>query len=219
MNKLKYDSNASHEAQIKYGFYGEVLLHLILSQIHGTNTLVSRGHFYDPLENSETKGYDAYHLLENTNGEIELWFGEVKFHDDYYVVNDILNKISVSLSDEYFNKTVYSIDEFFDDIKPNSKLKEIIEDWRNSPSINIANELKKRNITLVYPMLLIFPDNKKSFNDIITQCVKYINKRYSSISFPATYCVKLMFIFLPISESKQIKEQVLSWILQKEPLI
>ncbi len=49
---------------------------------YGTDILVSRGYFYNPLEKSETKGYDSYHMFQNEN-DLELWFGEAKFHESY----------------------------------------------------------------------------------------------------------------------------------------
>lgn len=219
LSKLKYNVKDSQEAQIKYGFYGEVLLFLVLRGLYGADTIVSRGHFYDPLENSETKGFDSYHMLEREDGRVEFWFGETKFHDDYYVVNDVLGKISKVLSEDYISRTVYSIDERYDDIKPQSRLKEIIDAWRECPQIHIKDEFNKRDITLVYPILLIFPDKKKEYEDIIKNVVEYINSNYSTLTYTKSISIKIFFMLLPISNSKMIKEKVLTWISEKEPLI
>lgn len=49
--------------------------------------------FYNPLESSETKGFDTYQMLLKSDGSIELWFGEVKFHKSFRTgVNQILEK-------------------------------------------------------------------------------------------------------------------------------
>tara|TARA_B100000767_G_C19632285_1_gene478780 strand:- start:255 stop:701 length:447 start_codon:yes stop_codon:yes gene_type:complete len=62
--KIKYKDWQTQETKIKYGFYGEVLLYSILNHFYHSKPLISRGYFYNPLENSETKGYDSYHLVE-----------------------------------------------------------------------------------------------------------------------------------------------------------
>ena len=60
--KIKYDPNDTHAAKIKYGFFGEVMLYLILNHFYNASTLISRGYFFNPLERSETKGYDTYQI-------------------------------------------------------------------------------------------------------------------------------------------------------------
>ena len=70
-NRLKYNSAADIDTKIKYGFLGEVVLFGVLYVIFKSQPLIARGYFYNPLENSETKGYDSYHLVE-TDGKTEL---------------------------------------------------------------------------------------------------------------------------------------------------
>ena len=82
LTKLKYNENATQQSKISYGFFGEVLLYALLITKYNANTLISRGYFYNPLENSETKGYDSYHLIESEK-QVELWFGEVKFRASF----------------------------------------------------------------------------------------------------------------------------------------
>ena len=61
-SKMKYKEWQNGSTKVKYGFYGEVLLYSILYHFYCSKPLISRGYFYNPLENSETKGYDSYHL-------------------------------------------------------------------------------------------------------------------------------------------------------------
>jgi hypothetical protein len=42
---MKFDRAATEEQQLKYGFYGEVLLFLMLQHFYGAKTFISRGHF------------------------------------------------------------------------------------------------------------------------------------------------------------------------------
>lgn len=82
-SRMKFDCTTTDKQQLKYGFYGEVLLFLMLQHFYGAETFISRGHFYNPLESSETKGFDTYQMLQKQDGSIELWFGEVKFHQSF----------------------------------------------------------------------------------------------------------------------------------------
>ncbi len=73
--KLKYNPTADLKTKVKYGFLGEVILFSVLYTLFKSKPLIARGYFYNPLESSETKGYDSYHLIENV-GQTELWFGK-----------------------------------------------------------------------------------------------------------------------------------------------
>ena len=77
LSRIRYNPTADNSAKLKYGFYGEVLLDLILRVFLQTSVVAARGYFYSPIENSEAKGFDAFHLLER-DGNIDLWFGEAK---------------------------------------------------------------------------------------------------------------------------------------------
>ena len=118
LSRIRYNPTADNSAKLKYGFYGEVLLDLILRVFLQTSVVAARGYFYSPIENSEAKGFDAYHQS-------------------------------------------------------------------------------------------------------IKKCIDHIAAEYAriGISIPATFDYRLFFIFLPLSEVKQIKESVIQWIDSQEPLI
>lgn len=71
LSRIRYNPEASEDTKLKYGFYGEVLLDLILRVFLNTSVLAARGYFYSPIENSEAKGFDAFHLMER-EGNIDL---------------------------------------------------------------------------------------------------------------------------------------------------
>lgn len=220
MTKLKYSSRASDEVKLKHGFFGEVLLYLLIQYFHRAGTVVSRGFFYNPLEKGETKGYDTYQMVINHLGKIELWFGEVKFREDYYSsLDEIFTKLNVALSDDYFNENVLAFVNHRENINDASEVNILLDAWMNNPDINLANEAKQRNFTFVYPILVVFEDNGKSYDEIIKQIVNYINHKYSSISISFSIPYKLFFLLLPVSKAKDIKQQVLTWISNRQPLI
>lgn len=218
--KLKYNAEATDDVRLKYGFYGEVLLYLFLQHFHNADTVISRGWFYRPTANAEVTGYDTYQMVEKNDGTIELWFGEVKFYQSYTeAVKKILDKIGISLSDDYLETNILDISQQVKQVNPRSQLDRIINAWLENPSIVIKDELLKYNMTLVYPMLVLFDDKSKSYDEIIKEVVDYINSEYPVIENNLTIPTKLFFMLLPVRSAKIVKSQVLTWIDSKEALI
>ena len=62
------------------------------------------------LDNSEIKGFDAFHLMKNENNKNELWLGEAKFYIDYKKpITDVLKKLNISFSKKYLHTTLLAI--------------------------------------------------------------------------------------------------------------
>jgi len=220
---LRYNEDASEQTKIKYGFYGEVLLYSILYCKFGSDVLISKGYFYSPLERGEAKGYDVFHIIDN-NGSLEFWFGEAKFYKDINKpIKDILNGIEFSLSDEYLNRNLIAIFKQKHYITNGSDLIEsLINKWKKNPYINLAEELNKNDMTLVYPIFISY-EKKASLNyhENIKRCINFINKTYEEldIEVKSSMKLKIFFILLPVENVKEIKRQVVEWISKKEPLI
>lgn len=223
---VRYNKNAAHRTKISYGFYGEVLLYAILYSKFNANVLISKGYFYDPLEQGEAKGYDAYHLIQR-GSKVQLWFGEAKFRIDYKKsITEVISSLNNALSENYFKKNILSISKKKHNISNGSGiidlLKPITESWRTDVSIVIADELKKNNITLVYPILIAYEKKKrKDYHDNIKECIKHIEDLYKTgkYNLSADIDVKIFFMFLPVDNVKEIKESVVEWISIKKPLI
>lgn len=115
--------------------------------------VIARGHLYQVLENGETKGYDAYHLIDN-NGQTELWFGEVKFYASFSGAttgnNGAITNLKKAVSDDYLNTNLIAISERENDLAiSTSTLKPILDDLKSNPDIQISEISKKHNIKLV----------------------------------------------------------------------
>lgn len=220
--KFKFNNEATHQAKLRYGFYGEVLLHTLLHKIYGTKCLICRGYFYNPLNNSETTGYDAYHIIENIEEQkVELWFGEVKFYiNPETAIKKIMTNINKALSDTYLKKNIIAMQDHKDKItNDKSKIKNIIDKWDENPEISIAEELKNNDMCLVYPIFIIFDMNNKTYDECIKNTVSYIKDNYKSITPNLIVDYKLFFIFMPIQNVKEVKEEVLKWIEEKKPVL
>ena len=90
-----------HAAQMVYtsekygkrGEFGELLLHAILREQFGTEPVISKLYFKSST-NDTVKGFDAVHALENHDGVVELWLGEVKFYSDIEAaINAVIDEI------------------------------------------------------------------------------------------------------------------------------
>ena len=223
---LKFDEEANHTSKLRYGFYGEVLLYSLLVNLFSTDVLISKGYFYSPLEKGEPKGFDAYHLVQHDN-KVELWFGEAKFRNDYKKpIDEVLSNFAKTTSEGYFRDNVLAIVKEKHNISNGvgiiDKLTPITQTWKKNISINIAEELEKNNADLVYPIMIAYQQPKRcDYYDGIKKCIDHIEERFNTGKFTinASFPIKVFFMFFPVDDVKKIKEQVIKWISDKEPLI
>lgn len=221
VSKLKYNEYASQKSKISYGFFGEVLLYSLLMTKYKTNTLISRGYFYNPLEKSETKGYDSYHLIEN-NDELELWFGEVKFRASFNDgVKSAINGLQKAISDEYLKTNILAMINHKDNNKlKDSKIKEVIDKWMAEPLIvSIIDEVIKFNMKLIYPILIVYDDKEVDYDKKINDAIEHINTAFSPMSYKMSVNFEIFFMFLPLHETTNLKKEVIRWIELKKPLM
>lgn len=219
-SKIRFNPDASTTTKISYGFFGEVLLYCFLANYYYANPLIARGYFYSPVDKKETAGYDSYHLVDNGNS-VHLWFGEVKFRDSLSsCVDSAIKGLDKVISDEYLSSNVINLEDRLDQFNiKGSKLEKVINDWQENPEINIPKELSKHNISLNYPILLVYSDKDPNYDIKIKKAVDLINRKYSKKTFNLSIRYEIFFILLPLSEAKKIKQDVISWIESKRPLI
>ncbi len=219
-SKLKYNPTAPQANQLAYGFHGEVLLHLILEYYYHADKAIARGYMFSALENAETKGYDSYLMVENAN-TIYLLFGEAKFYLPGYKesLKAIFDNIDKALSDDYLNRNFIAMDNQYEHLMPQSRIPAIIDAWRDNPLINMAVEARNHSLHLVYPMLVIFDDKAKTYDELILKVITHIQTKYGHINPTLTIPYTLFFILLPVNDSRSIKTQVLQWINQQQPLL
>ena len=223
ISRIRYNPTTSDATKLKYGFYGEVLLDLILRVFLRTSVLAARGYFYSPIEKGEPKGFDAFHLIERS-GNIDLWFGEAKFYIKYKdAITPVLEKLETSLSDGYVNDNLLAIITERNHISTHSpQLNNLLDAWEENPNINLAQEMQNRGVRLIYPIFIAYQKtDTDEYHQSIKKCINHIAAEHErlGISIPATFDYRLFFIFLPLSEVKQIKENVIKWIDSQEPLI
>lgn len=218
--RLKYNADLDSDQKIKYGFLGEVILYSVLCVLFKSQPLIARGYFYNPLENSETKGYDSYHLIESNN-KTELWFGEVKFHKNFKTgIDSIFKNIDKAISDDYLQANVFAISNHINNLHyKNSKIETVIKDWELNPYLSIIGELKKHNMKLVYPVMLLYEEEGTGYDESIKAIPKYIQRKFTSNTFKISVDYSIFFILIPMKDVKTIKELVIKWIESRKPLM
>ncbi len=217
--RLRFEDDDSQETKIKYGFYGEVVLDLILQHAFSSSVLLAKGYFYNPLENSETKGYDAYQFYY-AEGRLSLLLGEVKFYISFATaIKKILDNLAKAVSKRYFDKNMYAlINEKGNFTSVPKEIASIIEKWEDDPDINLYDEVIKNEIKLYYPMLVLYDATKASFDDDIKNSVSIINAELNKRTIDIEMDIELFFIFIPVESAKIVKEGVIEWISKNEPL-
>lgn len=217
--KLKYNEVASETSKISYGFHGETILYCILYAKMDAKPIISRGYFYNPLESSETKGYDSYHLIER-NGTTELWFGEVKFRNNHTSgINSAIDSIEKAISDAYLSTNFLAITNHKNNFNiSGTKVEEIISKWEENPLVDIIEEIKKYDIKLIYPIIIIY-DIKDDYDNSIKIAIEHIKNNHSLKTFSLSIPYSIYFIWLPVDKVRDIKAEVIKWIEQRKPLI
>lgn len=218
VTRMRIEEEDSDATQQKYGFFGEVLLNLFLHIFFKTTPIIAKGYFYDILKPEEPKGYDSYHLLQTQRG-CSLWFGEVKFHQNYSsALKSVFDNIEKALSNDYLKRNLLALLPKKKDLNVNNSIIDnIIQDLRIKPSTTIVSLVSKYNLKLVYPIFIIC-NFEKNYDNTISSIIEEIKSKYADKSLTMDIDYHLFFILMPISDVKQIKMLVLQWIKSNQPL-
>jgi hypothetical protein len=212
--KLRFNKSSSETVKKSYGFYGEIILDLLLKGFKDTHSIISKGHFYYPLEDNEAKGFDSFHIIENSDC-IELWFGESKFRGKYHnSVNEILDGFEKAFSMDYLNTNMVAIIEEYNNLNiEGGKLYDLLTEWRYSPGFKISEFIDDYNIKLYYPIFISYDITPGGFEKSLELVTKYIKTKFDekNIDLSKTKWNRY-FIFLPVESISQIKEGVIKWI-------
>lgn len=219
-NKFKFLQDASYARKLSFGFYGEVLLYLMLKCFYGVDALISRGYFFDILEQSETKGYDAFHFILKKN-ELNLWFGEAKFYQDYEnAIKSVMKNIEKALSDTYLCRNVKAFIKYSSKLEnKNTLFSQLLDEIEFNSTVNIIELIKKYKMSLIYPVLIVANNVKSSYDECIRHFVDHIKEKYPGKKLSLTIPYKIFFIFLPLQDVLKVKAGVLSCMENKQMIL
>lgn len=220
LTRLRYNNSDDEDTQLRYGFYGEVLLNIILRYIWKTDVIICKGIFYDTTARPEEfKGFDSFHIVSPIGKQMSLWFGEAKFHQQYQsAIDSVFKNIEVSLSDDYLKKNLWAI--LSKKTAVNTKytsLNNLLIDLRKNPYTSIKTLGVQYKLRLVYPIFII-SHQVEDYDTTIRKIVQYINSNYCGKTFNISIPVDIFFILLPVDNVLDIKKSILEWIKQKKPM-
>ena len=143
------------------GEFGELLLHYILKDFYKTIPAISKMYFKDG-PNETVKGFDAVHVIENGEGSLDLWLGEVKFYKDAsQAIKDVIPEIEEHFAHDYLRTEFIAITNKLDKESPfYEKLSQLI-----SPDTSLDDIFER----ICVPVLITF--NSK----VIDKHTKYTN--------------------------------------------
>ncbi len=203
----------------KLGFFGEVLLDTTLRIYFDSKVIIAKGKFVDIKDKREATGYDCYHFVYNkSDGILELWFGEVKFYTKFDdALNSVFLTIQKDLSSEYFSEDIIRIIRRQKDSHIPPVLEQVISKWENNSDINIIELIKKHNIKLIYPIFIAYQPTMSLYDETILKKINSINSKSLKLDNHLNWSI--YFILLPVNEVAKVKEKVIEWIEEMQPLI
>lgn len=159
------------------GEFGELLLHYILKDFYKTIPAISKMYFKDG-PNETVKGFDAVHVIENDEGLLDLWLGEVKFYKNAsQAIKDVIPEIEEHFAHDYLRTEFIAITNKLDKESPfYEKLSQLI-----SPDTSL-DEIFER---ICVPVLITFNskviDKHVKYTDVYkeemrTEMEKYFNQ-------------------------------------------
>lgn len=130
------------------GEFGELLLHYILKDLYKTIPAISKMYFKDG-PNETVKGFDAVHVIENCEGLLDLWLGEVKFYKDAsQAIKDVIPEIEEHFAQDYLRTEFIAITNKLDKESPfYEKLSQLI-----SPDTSLDDIFER----ICVPVLITF---------------------------------------------------------------
>ena len=221
-NRLRYSDDDSLETKIKYGFFGETLLNILLVSFFASNKIIAKGILYSPIENSENKGYDSFHFIQDDFGKVEFWFGEAKMHKSInQAISSVLKNINNALSQKYYERNVRAILARVNDLdhsKCTPLFNEMYKRLKNE-KIKLNQILSEKDLNVVYPVLLAYDETSSTYDEKIQNTISKIERSLSKIGLINEIKAEILFMFLPLNNVVSIKKDVLKWIIEKKSMI
>lgn len=196
----------SERPKEKKGDYGELLLFLILEVFYPARKVVTKVRLRSSLKD-EIKGYDCAHFSID-NGNICLWLGEAKFHQDFSTaIFKAIESINDHLSDQVIKDELTILESNNTEIAEEER--QILEDYFNS---GISLDLMKFKI----PVLITYDssvvvNHKEICTAFTSELSKELENKYKIIDGKTINLksnIEVHFILVPLQAVKEIKEQL-----------
>ena len=190
----------------KRGEFGELILHLLLRDYHGTTPLISKIYFKD-ADNVTVHGFDSVHVVSEKDGTNRLWLGESKLYKNgregvKKLAEDLVSHVQENYLRREFNLLATRLPERLDNI----------EYWRRQ--FHEHRRLDEIMDSIVIPMVCTYTsDLFKSHNDntdeflcdFIDECRNlenvFLGKKIETD-------VEVILMLLPIEDKDQLTQSL-----------
>lgn len=184
------------------GEIGEIILHMVLRQVFGTDPLISKIYFKDAA-NDTVKGFDAVHIVV-TEDHIELWLGEVKFYSNIdQAIRAVIVELENHLGKNYLRSEFAAIRNKVDSTHPQKEKLEML--------LHENTSLDQIIDRLVIPVLLTYDSTALSGHTEVTQAYKQdfkeeIAKHHQAFAKKMTDKIDLVvkLILVPLSTKEAL---------------
>lgn len=189
----------------KYGLrgeFGELLLHAAVKDFFDAQPAVSKIHFKDSA-NDTVKGFDCVHLVES-DGEIELWLGEVKYYKSLSkAITDVVAELKDHVAAGFLRREFIAITNKLDSAWAHTEMvKQLLHEHRT------LDEIRDR---LVIPVMLTYDSetvathsaNDETYRSALTAEVNAGWNKFAAAvddEFPVT----LHLILVPLASKKRL---------------
>lgn len=197
-------SRFSKSEKAKKGDYGELLLYMILDHFYDSKKFATKVRLRSSVKD-QIKGYDCAHFtLEN--GELFLWLGEAKLHEDFSgALDSAFESIKEHVETDYLKDEISILKTNVE--LENGELKTKVEDiLKNPPSMQKLN--LKIPVFIGYEWTKLKSLTEQEFRENIE---KEIKKKFQNIKTRKEKLktnFSLIFIILPFRDMKEFKAKI-----------
>jgi hypothetical protein len=190
---------------LKRGEFGEVILHFILKNFHGTVPLISKVYFKDSYGHA-VHGFDSVHINELDR---TLWLGESKLYTDGKKgLLALIEDLKEHFKRDYLNDEFTIISNRLKDVEPNEK----VDHWLSllDTTTKLADQLNK----IVIPLICTYScdvfnqhsderDDKfiQAYESEVKKLKKYFDDNYDH---PLKNHLNIMVILFPVKSKTDL---------------
>jgi len=191
----------------KRGEFGELLLHAVMRHEFNTEPAIAKLFFKDS-RNDTVKGFDAVHVVETGDGELELWLGEVKFYDNVSsAIRAVVEELRKHTERAYLRDEFALITNKLDPQWPLTERLRRLLDYETATLDEIFARVRIP-VLLTYDSAVVGGHTSRSdeYLAAFKEEVLTIRERFAEKDLPAGFFIEL--ILVPLKQKQKLVEEL-----------
>ena len=186
------------------GEFGELFLHGILRDFYNAEPAVSKIYYADG-PNETAKGFDAVHVVVNSDGGLDLWLGEAKLYESMTsAIREVVQSLNAHIGEDFLRREFLAVTNKFDGAwEHKDELAHLLDE---NTSLDVIAE------RLVMPVLLTFKSSTvAAFDKVTDEYVEALIREAKGAwhefkhKLPAEFPVTIHFIVLPLEDTATVR--------------